>query len=223
MSENEQYFPRENPLAAYSGEWHANQYVNSLVGRYRLPGTEEIVKELNKRVLSPLIQPELRENFTGEYRYRDPMGVVGAGLEIPPFYKVPGLMRDYGHVMDVKLKEIACDKDIDTDDFIRSMGYAHYELVKIHPFIDGNGRVARHFLSLMCKLSCKRPIVIAPKHRKNYLNSLEYVNMNGNPDYFNKFLAERWLESYSGMNLQETRQISEIRSFIHSINLKTNV
>jgi Fic family protein len=223
MNENEQYFPRENPLAAYKGEWQANQYVNSLVGRRRLSGTEEIVKELNRRVLTPLLSPEMRDRYAGEYRCTDIMGVVGAGLSIPPAYEVPKLMKNFGETMDVKLNKIKCDDSFESGDFIRSMGYAHYELVKIHPFFDGNGRVARHFLTLMCKLACKRPIIIAPRDRKDYLDSLEYVNITGNPDYLNRFLAKRWMESYSETNNQETKQILDIQSFINSLNLKSTV
>ena len=223
MNENEQYFLRENPLAAYKGEWQANQYVNSLIGHRRLSGTEEIVKELNRRVLSPLLSPEMRDRYAGEYRYTDIMGVVGAGLSIPPAYEVPKLMRIFGETMDVKLNKIKCDNSFETGDFIRSMGYAHYELVKIHPFFDGNGRVARHFLALMCKLGCNKPIIIAPRDRKEYLDSLEYVNITGNSDYLNRFLAKRWMESYSATNNQETKQILEIQSFINSLNLKSTI
>jgi Fic family protein len=223
MNENEQYFLRENPSAAYKGEWQANQYVNSLVGRCRLFETEEIVKELHKRVITPLLSPEMRDRYAGEYRYSDIMGVVGAGLSIPPAYEVPKLMRNFGEMMDVKLNKVKCDNSFKTDDFIRSMGYAHYELVKIHPFIDGNGRVARHFLAFMCKLACLKPIIIAPRHRNDYINSLEQVNITGNQDHLNKFLAKRWLESYSETNKHEIKQISEIQSFISSLNQKPSV
>ena len=227
---SERFFPRENPLAAYKGEWLANQYVNTVVKQSRLANSEEIVKNLNRRVLAPLLNPEVRDRIAGEYRIRDIMGVVGAGLSIPEGYQVPRLMRQYGEAMDIKLERIKCDNDMEVSDFIKDMGFAHYELVKIHPFEDGNGRVARHMMTLMCKLGGYRPLIIAPKHRKDYLDSLEMVNITKDQDYLNKFLAERFLQSYTGLKsrdnkqiLHATKQASEISSFINSLNLKTSV
>ena len=37
-------------------------------------------------------------------------------------------------------------------DPILVVGIAHYELVRIHPFVDGNGRTARVFATLMLYL-----------------------------------------------------------------------
>jgi hypothetical protein len=51
--------------------------------------------------------------------------------------------------------------------------YAHYALVVIHPFSDGNGRVARALASAFTYRSISMPIVILSEHKNPYLDALE--------------------------------------------------
>lgn len=51
--------------------------------------------------------------------------------------------------------------------------YAHYALVVIHPFADGNGRVARALASAFTYRAIRMPIVILNEHKNAYLDSLE--------------------------------------------------
>ena len=220
MNVSKEYFIRENSTAAYSGEWEADQYVGSLTLRKSLPDAETIVKEMHQRVLSPLLPAETRDRFAGVYRTGDFMGVSGSGLSCPHGYEVPREMRLYGQVMNAKLKQVKCDKVVDIASLIKSMGYGHYELVRIHPFVDGTGRVARKMLTLMSKLACKKPIIIAPKHRSEYLDLLEKVTVTDNVDYFNKFLAKRWIGSLSRNKSEDLSQINELENYVASLRIK---
>ena len=65
----------------------------------------------------------------------------------------------------------------------------HIFLVKIHPFIDGNGRVARLLLNLAL-LRGQYTIVLIPSIlRHEYIHSLE--ESHNNPEIFINFIAER--------------------------------
>jgi Fic family protein len=51
--------------------------------------------------------------------------------------------------------------------------YAHYGLVVIHPFADGNGRVARALASAFTYRAISMPIMILSEHKESYLDALE--------------------------------------------------
>ena len=71
----------------------------------------------------------------------------------------------------------------------------HYYLVSIHPFSDGNGRLARYWVSLML-IKYNKDFEFIPIEEEMYLNHEEYYSsiaqchVNGNANVFIKFLLE---------------------------------
>ena len=71
----------------------------------------------------------------------------------------------------------------------------HYYFVAIHPFSDGNGRLARYWVSLML-INYNRDFEFIPIEEEMYLNHEEYYSSiaechnNGNTNVFIKFLLE---------------------------------
>ncbi len=55
--------------------------------------------------------------------------------------------------------------------------YAHYGLVVIHPFPDGNGRVARALASAFTYRAIAMPIMILSEHKEAYLDALESADI----------------------------------------------
>ena len=72
--------------------------------------------------------------------------------------------------------------------------YAHYALVVIHPFADGNGRVARALASAFTYRSISMPIVILSEHKESYLNALEGAD-KGDYQKFVNFMLLRSLDT----------------------------
>ncbi len=64
----------------------------------------------------------------------------------------------------------------------------HIILVKIHPFVDGNGRTARLLLNLELMKSGYPPIVIRKEERLEYYNSLDKAHVTDNNDDFLKLV-----------------------------------
>ncbi|WDV48179.1 Fic family protein [Clostridiaceae bacterium M8S5] len=62
----------------------------------------------------------------------------------------------------------------------------HGEFVKIHPFIDGNGRTARLLLNLELMKSGYPPIVIKNEERMKYYASLDKAHTTGD---YSDFIA----------------------------------
>ncbi|MFA5995778.1 MAG: Fic family protein [Patescibacteria group bacterium] len=65
----------------------------------------------------------------------------------------------------------------------------HYEITRIHPFDDCNGRTARLLLNLLLMRAKYPPIVIKTEDRRKYLEALEQADQ-GNREPFYLFVAE---------------------------------
>jgi Fic family protein len=77
---------------------------------------------------------------------------------------------------------------------ILQASYAHYALVVIHPFADGNGRVARALGSVFTYRASSVPLLILIENRPNYLDSLRAADA-GNHQPFVDFILERGLDA----------------------------
>lgn len=89
--------------------------------------------------------------------------------------------------------------ELNSDEFrsahpILQASYAHYALVVIHPFADGNGRVARALGSVFTYRSSSVPLLILVENRKDYLDSLQAADI-GNYQPFVDFILERGLDA----------------------------
>lgn len=83
--------------------------------------------------------------------------------------------------------------EIDRDRFreahpITQASYVHYALVAIHPFADGNGRVARTIASAYTYRSTSTPLLILEHHRDLYFEALARAD-SGDPNRFIEFIS----------------------------------
>ena len=72
--------------------------------------------------------------------------------------------------------------------------YAHYALVSIHPFADGNGRVARALASVFLYRDRSIPLLMLVEHRPEYFTSLEAAD-RGVFQPFVDFTSDRAFEA----------------------------
>lgn len=82
---------------------------------------------------------------------------------------------------------------------------AHYRLVTIHPFYDGNGRTSRLLMNLILMQAGFPPVAIEVEDRMRYYDSLELAN-NGDIRPFIRFIAEcteRTLDEYLAATMED--------------------
>lgn len=82
---------------------------------------------------------------------------------------------------------------------VMQAAYAHYALVVIHPFADGNGRVARALASVFTYRAISIPIMILSESKEAYLDAL-VASDQGHYQEFVNFMLVRSLET---LNLVE--------------------
>jgi Fic family protein len=65
---------------------------------------------------------------------------------------------------------------------------AHYRLVSIHPFIDGNGRTARLLMNLILIMCGYPPAIIRKRDRLAYIGALEKAQLGGSKEPYEKII-----------------------------------
>jgi Fic family protein len=127
---------------------------------------------------------------TNASRYRSvPVRISGSTVILPNPLKVPELMRRFA----AWLKESRRSHPAEV------AAQAHYRLVSIHPFIDGNGRIARLLMDLLLMRSGFPPAFIRTRERVTYLNGLEKAQTGGSIEDYEKLIfkaVDRSLDIY---------------------------
>lgn len=102
----------------------------------RSPLTVDTVREYHRLVSPP------RDPHAGDYR-KGQANVVDSRISRPPFQKVPALMMQLGGKL--KQDQEALDRQTKTtlESALQLAVEVHQRVAFIHPFVDGNGRVAR--------------------------------------------------------------------------------
>lgn len=122
----------------------------------------EPITEWNIKGIHQLVLKEIDNDNAGKYR-TEPVTIKGA-THIPPEYLiVPELME----------KLILSYNDWKRYHPIIRATLLHGELVKIHPFVDGNGRTSRLVMNLSLMNNGYLPVIIKKEKRLEYYNALD--------------------------------------------------
>lgn len=106
-----------------------------------------------------------------------------------------GTVHAYAPVEDTAPEVDRLIRELRSEEFdaahpVTQAAYAHYGFVCIHPFADGNGRVARALASIYLYRSPGVPLVIYQDQRTDYLDALEAAD-RGQFHTLMRFIAER--------------------------------
>ena len=132
--------------------------------------------------------------------------ISGSRRTLPDPEKVPGLMAGFLRWMDRNEGKIHP---------IEFAALVHQKFVYIHPFVDGNGRVARLLMNLMLLRAGWTLAIIPPVCRHEYITALE--KSEADPSQFVLFIRDRVCETQKellrlmgqSINLQDDRVKSE--------------
>ena len=139
----------------------------------------EPITEWNIKNIHGLILKEIDNENAGKYRGEN-VTIKGA-THIPPDYiKVPELME----------KLILNYETWNNYHPIIRAALLHGELVKIHPFVDGNGRTSRLLMNLDLMNSGYNPVIIKKEDRLKYYEALDKAHTTSDYTDFVKLVTK---------------------------------
>ena len=154
------------------------------------------ITEKNILYIHNIILKGINDEIAGYYR-SVPVRISGAAVVLPNPRKVPQLMKEFigwlQGTSDIHPVELAAE--------------AHYRLVTIHPFVDGNGRSARLLMNMILLMKGYPAAIIRKRDRLAYINSLEKAQLGGSKDNYYKIISNAvnrsldiYLEAMQGEN-----------------------
>ena len=134
--------------------------------------TEDIVKDLHMILTENIIAG-------GIYRNQE-VRISGAGFTPPA-----------GNEMYIQIKAFYEELDNKAGlNPIELAAWTHAEFVRIHPFIDGNGRTSRLLMNYQLMLHDFLPVSVDKENRLDYYNALECYAVHKDLNPFADFVAE---------------------------------
>lgn len=132
---------------------------------------ENAIKDIHELLMQDL-------GVGGLYRNVD-ISIKGSNHTPPSYVKVYDRMKKYvneinGHYQDV----------------YELVAYSHLQLAKIHPFLDGNGRLARLVLLYFLVKNDLNPVFIPRQDKDKYFALVEEFKVNKNIKPFIEYLKE---------------------------------
>ncbi|KAM7352525.1 FIC domain protein adenylyltransferase [Cochliomyia hominivorax] len=181
----------------------AMKYINaSLVNKMEI--TLKDILDIHRRVLGHVDPIE-----GGEFRRTQ----VYVGGHVPPG---PGdlsiLMRHFENWLN--------SEQVMSMHPIKHAALAHYKLVHIHPFIDGNGRTSRLLMNTLLMRAGYPPVIIPKQQRHKYYQYLQWAN-EGDIRPFVRFIAdctEKTLDLYLWATSDLPQQIPMLEQTEHTLN-----
>ncbi len=145
---------------------HAEAWNYVMSNKNKKIDEKEILK-LHQMVLS-----KINDQEAGRYRQVRVRVAGSKGVVFPNSVKVPKLMKNLVKWLNLKSKMHPVEK----------AALFHLKLVSIHPFIDGNGRVARLLMNWMLVKVGYQPTVIEAEKRQEYILAIEKAQVAGDLD-----------------------------------------
>lgn len=145
--------------------------------------TEKDIKAIHKIILTGI-----NNEWAGKYRESE-VFIKGTNVEFPLPHKVPYHVAEF-------VQWLESQQDIPP---VRIAADAHFKLVTIHPFVDGNGRTARLLMNLILILNGYPMAIIRNEDRTGYLEAVNLGQTKNNLEMFYSIIneaEERSLDAY---------------------------
>lgn len=167
----------------------AFQFVKQCVAEGK-PLDENTVKDIHALLMENILPGGIYRNV--EVRISGAQHKPPAPSEM--YRQVKGFYADLPYKAEMNAMELAA--------------WTHAEFVKIHPFVDGNGRTSRMIMNYQLMAAGFLPVSIAKENRLPYFEALEAYAVGGDLKPFAEMIAsleEQRLEEYLGI-MQEPAQ-----------------
>lgn len=179
------------------GHNEALKYIEEVIKKVR-PFTETFIREVHEMILketyevdaiTPDGQPTRRQIHIGEYK-TVPNHVLTKTGEI--FYfatpeETPAKMADL-------VAWVKSELDNEEASPLLLAAEFHYKFICIHPFDDGNGRLARILMNFILMVKGLPPVIIKADKKDEYFGALQQAD-GGNLEFFFEYIGEQLIHS----------------------------
>lgn len=179
-----------------------------------MPLSSQILQEIHKLTVANL----LPESEAGHYRH---VKVVIRNTETQEITFRPVPPTEVAYYIDELFTWLSSEDGKSTHPLLKA-GILHYELVRIHPFVDGNGRAARAMALLLLFLEgyqVKKFFALEEyydHHRSEYYDSLQSANQSGD--------LTSWLEYFTlGIAIEFNRVKTLVQKLSLDLHLKSTI
>lgn len=179
------------------------EHLEAINHAFALEFIQELAKKTHKEItlsdildIHRLIMKSIDDKNAGSLRTIQ-VSIAGSDIDLPGPLLVPDLMNEFItwlHTVNEFPVKIAAD--------------AHFRLIAIHPFVDGNGRTARLFMNLLLLQNGYPPAIIAMKNRLAYINAIEKGEKTGD-------LKDFYLFIYQAVDKSLDKYLSAIEKSVH--------
>ncbi len=131
------------------------------------------------------MKKEIDQQNAGKYRMENV--VIGGATHIPPKH----------YEVDLSMQNLMMEYKQEWQLFhpVLKATLLHGEFLKIHPFIDGNGRISRLLLNFELMKNGYMPIIIKKENRAQYYEVLDHAHTKMDYKPFLEFVAKLVIES----------------------------
>lgn len=158
----------------------AYEFIKKAVAE-KQPLTEEFVKDVHQIILEDIMNG-------GLYRQVN-IQLMGSTHQPPDHVKVYDRMKKFY----INLEEFEGDA-------IERACYVHLSISKIHPFVDGNGRLARLLMNFVLMQNDYLPISISRDQIKQYFTALDTFKEHKDMTPMIDLVSERLMNRYNEVN-----------------------
>jgi Fic family protein len=153
---------------------HAIDWIRAQIARKPQELTERDILDLHALVLKGI-------DDANAGRYRNiAVRISGSSIVLPNPLKVPDFMAVFadwlGTTAGLHPVHLAAE--------------AHYRLVTIHPFVDGNGRAARLLMNMLLLMNGYPAAIVRKRDRLSYIGSLEKAQLGGSMETYLGLIAK---------------------------------
>ncbi len=147
-----------------------------------IPMSEDLIKDVHQQILDGIMPG-------GLYRQVN-VGLIGSIHQPPDYVKVYDRMRRMMNHLDFEF----------SGNTIEKAAYIHLSIAKIHPFLDGNGRLGRLMMNYYLMADGYLPISINDKVKHEYFEALDQFKLEKSSKKLETIIKNLLLKRYEEVN-----------------------
>ena len=199
---------------------HTQDEIAGFIDMYEYLHSEEFdhyfsiysLKDLNQKLFSHATYPE----YGGRYRNMD-VYLPGSGVPLTEWCMIPQEMHQISPQVDYlhELAKLVKDSG-DVDELLSFMDQCvelKCDLIRIHPFIDGNGRTVRAFINKLFEDAGLPAIYVKSGERAEYQKAMNQALGDGDTTAIKLFYRYKVCDSIIELDINERmrRQLKEVK------------